>query len=649
MQPSRNPVLKQQLSVQTVFWLVLLLALCAAAYWCGLYGGYVFDDFSNIVNNPDVHVSSLSWAAWRKAALASPSPELRRPLAMLSFAVNEYFTGADPFPMKLTNLVIHLLNGLLLYGMIAELFRAYRTAQPTTGELSSPHTVALFITAAWLLAPINVSAVLYIVQRMESMAQMFVLMGLWGYLRARRWQLEDAGGELRPWLVLMSCTALGVLAKETAALLPLYAFLIELTVLNFRMSSRRAQRRLWASYAALVIVPGILGTTLVTLRALHPGAYALRPFTLDERLLTELRVVSDYVYWTLLPPASTLGFYHDDIQLSTGWLAPPATLLSAVFLAGLLLVSLLAVRRRPLFSLGILWFFASNALTATVIPLELVFEHRNYFPSLGLFLAFGSLLSGIPDAASRLRWPFAAGLVGLFCFVTATDAEDWSNQVIFAQSQAEQHPQSPRANYELGRTLVIASQYKSDSPLLAPAIKALEAAAKLPGSSTLPDAALILTANHAHIAVNDGWWTHLVSKLRKRPPSAEDVSALTSLMECQKKRECKQQPSRMLSAFLAALSHEVQPSDLLLRYAEFADMQLHDEPLAERVMSQAVRQSPDRRDYRLYLSNILMLQGKYAAARKVLPADIQPLFEGSAKHQGAAPSAGDIAGRWSDK
>src|SRR5690348_3630558 len=106
--------------------LALALLVTALVYWPGLSGGYVFDDFPNIIDNAGIHVTRSTLANWANAAWASPASELQRPLASLTFALNWYFGGSDPMPMKAVNLGIHLLNGLLLYSMLRELLRAWR-------------------------------------------------------------------------------------------------------------------------------------------------------------------------------------------------------------------------------------------------------------------------------------------------------------------------------------------------------------------------------------------------------------------------------------------------------------------------------------------------------------------------------------------
>ena len=600
--------------------LCIVLVLTAALYWPGLAGGYLFDDFPNITDNPDVHVSTLDWRDWRQAALASPSPELRRPLAMLSFAANYYFTGLAPLPMKLTNLGIHLLNGALLFGVLLALLRLCNERRPQPIAESRMRWMALGLSCAWLVAPINLSSVLYVVQRMESLAQTFVLAGLWLYLVGRRRML--AGGSRRGIAIAASGLAggaiLGVFCKESAVLLPLYAFLIELAVLNFATRDAAGRRMLWSMFGLLLFVPGIIGLAWLLPRALSAAAYATRPFTLDQRLLTEARVLVDYAKWTLFPHPASLSFYHDDIPLSLGWLSPPATLVCTLLLAGSVATSIALRRKLPLLALGVGWYFAAHLLTANIIPLELVFEHRNYFASIGLLLAAGVLLEAIPEQYRLLQRVLPLLWLAALSAVTSLRAQEWSNPIQFAYAEAAIHPTSPRANYELGRTLTIASGYRPDSRLIDPALQAFEATAALPAAGAPPLAALIVVASHAHREVRPEWWAELSKRLSERPPSSEDIGALSSLADCQRKGSCAPDAPRLLAAFLAALDHPQADPKLLATYGAFAANQLGDYTLAADMLREAIRQSPRGFGYRMELANILVLRGERDAALELL-------------------------------
>ena len=104
--------------------LFVFSSLVCVVYWPGLNGGFVFDDMPNIVNNLQLHVRSTLWADWISAVFSSPASSLQRPLAMFSFAINHFFTGLYPWPMKLTNLAIHIVNTVLVFFLVRALLRS---------------------------------------------------------------------------------------------------------------------------------------------------------------------------------------------------------------------------------------------------------------------------------------------------------------------------------------------------------------------------------------------------------------------------------------------------------------------------------------------------------------------------------------------
>ena len=178
-----------------------------------------------------LHVTTLATTDWVAAILSSPSSSLQRPLAMFSFAINHYLTGLDPVPMKMTNVAIHLINTMLVFGLVRSLIRV-AAPRPDT-ERTTADTAALITAACWALHPINLMAVLYVIQRMESLSHTFVFAGLWLYIEGRSRQIAGRGGWGYVLVGLLPCTALGALVKESAVLLPLYAFTLEFCVFRW--------------------------------------------------------------------------------------------------------------------------------------------------------------------------------------------------------------------------------------------------------------------------------------------------------------------------------------------------------------------------------------------------------------------------------
>ncbi|MEO8742968.1 MAG: hypothetical protein ABI365_07235 [Lysobacteraceae bacterium] len=597
------------------FFLVALV-LTAILYFPGLSGSWLFDDYPNIVDNPAIHIATSSSAAWLNAMWASPATELQRPLASLSFALNDYLNGLNPWSMKATNLAIHLLNGWLLYLLLSKLV----TAAGATERTEQPNTwLPALVAAAWLLHPINVSAVLYVVQRMESLAQVFVLAGLLVYVEARiRQQQERAGAPMRLWLGVPVCMALGIASKESAVMLPLYALLLEFMV--FR-EVRHGRTGVLAFFTGFLVIPGLIGATWLLHSGLLGSAYAHQAFSLGERLLTEPRVLVDYVLWTLLPAPGFFSFYRDDYLVSTSLWQPWTTLPAMALLAALLVAAWLLRRRRPLAALGIAWFFAAHVLTATVIPLELVFEHRNYFASTGLLLAAFDLLLPRADTIARLapiRVALVCSVVALAALSLSLRARVWGNPVTFAVTEAARHPLSPRATYDLGRIYVVLSGYRADSPLVPRAIAALDAAAAVPSSRILPEVALIMLASRTNLPEQDAWWDSMVHKLEARPPSAEDAGAIKALTSCQREGRCKLDDQHMLAVYLAAVTHDPPDPGVLYSYAIFAFNRLHDTDLALRLTRDAARSHDPQ--YQLNLVNFLIDLQRWKEAQTELGA-----------------------------
>jgi hypothetical protein len=592
-------------------WVLLaaLMALTAMAYWPSLHGGYLFDDGIYFTDNQAIHVTSLHLGDWWHAAASQCSVNLLcRPLSSLTFAANFYFSGLNPFWPKLTNVCIHLLNGLLLFLLVRELFRL-RAA--VLGKCTQHNLSAAVIAGTWLLLPINVTGVAYVSQRMEALANIFTFLGLFWYLRARRQHYTGVAGVTMLWLSVVVCTGLGLTAKEDAALLPLYTACVEFTITGFRdRDGRWCKSAIW-THVTVLILPMIAGLVWIAPRIFH-GVSSYRNFTTAQRLLTEPRVLVDYIGWTLVPNLDALTFYHDDIAVSHGLFAPPTTALAILVLLALLGVALWQRKTRPLFCLGILWFFAGHSMTATIIPLELVFEHRNYFPSTGLLLAATSLIALEPGWDRPVaKTLIAAGCIAFFGFTTYLRALEWSNPIRLAYSEALKRPDSQRAQYELARTLILAAGENEESPLLIKATNILERNAYQLDSGILPLQALIYINGRAHRPINPRWWQAIVAKLHERAPSQADIAAIIFLFHCQQAGDCPIQKQELLDTFVAGLERSNGNLNLMSAYADFALRELGDPALAERMSRDVVAASPKDPTYRANLIRLLIFVRRF--------------------------------------
>jgi len=428
---------------QTRAFLLLAAAITLAVYWPGLSGHFVFDDFSNTTQ---IRLHTLDWEHLGDVAFSNASGQLRRPLANASFALNYYFFGPGPYSYKFVNLIIHILTGLMVFAVTRRVFIALDHDETTA------RTAALLATAGWLLHPIQVSTVLYAVQRMAQLSALFTLAALWAYLAGRS---RLASGNRAGWwymaLAFGVAAPLGLASKESAALIPLFILALELFVYRFQCPETGARGDLRIVWGLGVVLPLLLGAVYVlTHFSVFQSAYGLRDFTMLERLLTEARALWFYLYLIFIPFPESLGFYHDDFAVSRGL---DLATLAAVMGIGILLVAMAALRRRaPVMSFGIAWFFVAHALESSFIGLELVFEHRNYLALMGPAMVVGHgaerLTRDLFSSATLRRLALVAPLL-LLTGLTGFQVQRWSSIQDFLASHALNKPDSARANAEL--------------------------------------------------------------------------------------------------------------------------------------------------------------------------------------------------------
>lgn len=416
-------------------------ALCALSvltvmlYWPALSGPLLLDD--SIVVTPLLRAGQLGHD-WR-SFLFSDSGPLGRPLAMASFIANAKWS-VDLRYWKATNLVLHVLNGWLVHALFCNLARA------AGRQRGSARLLALAGTALWLLHPLNISTVMYLSQRMTEIATLFGLLAMLLYSHARMAAVDGRGARLAIAAAFLLCTPLAALAKEIGLLTPFY--LLALEVCFFADARWSRPRWLRALLAACTLLPLCAGSLYVVShwQTNFAGPYSLREFGPLERLLTEARTLVVYLVWIIVPRRAALGFYHDDVVIAH-WPPDITTLAALALLCTLAALAWRGRRRAPLAAFGVMLFFLGHALESSVFPLELVFEHRNYLPAIGICLALASALSHWLDV--RRGTLLLGALALIYGLVTASMTPTWGNEGALYSAFAHDHPHSQRARARL--------------------------------------------------------------------------------------------------------------------------------------------------------------------------------------------------------
>jgi hypothetical protein len=420
------------------------LLVTILVYWIGLHGPFLLDDSHNL---KAVHDWLDGQMSWQYALLDNRSGMLGRPLSMGSFMLSAALSGFNPFSFKLGNLVIHLACGLVGWQVLRRAL-----AQDTRLSPHADLTASLLVTI-WLLHPINVSTVLYVIQRMAQMSTLFVLGSLWVYMAARRWLIV---GKVRQglaglFLLFPLLVLAGLMGKENAAVAPALCLVLELAYFSGQPGPRRVVPAFFAVY---LVLPAVVAVS--ALQYTRPGwltnAYQLRDFTLWERLISEGRALMDYIGVLIFPRSPKLGIFTVDFVASTGLLSPPTTLICILALLAISGFAVVMRKRAPSLFAGWFFFLIAHSIESSFLPLELYFEHRNYLPAFGLWLG----MAGLCELATRnlrtnllsvrqLGLLVASGFILVFAFSTHGRARVWqSAPAMFAQA-LETHPNSIRA------------------------------------------------------------------------------------------------------------------------------------------------------------------------------------------------------------
>jgi tetratricopeptide (TPR) repeat protein len=425
--------------------MLAVLAFTWLAYTPGFSGGFLFDDFSNLPQLGNYGAID-NWESLWLYLLNNASGPSGRPLSMLSFLLDARDWPADPASFKHTNTILHLLNGLLLFLLIRKLAHAL--------EHPAASMAAILAMALWLMHPLWVSTTLYAVQRMAQLSTLFVLAGLWLYIRTRLQNppLLCAKTVLGTGLAIGLMGLLAVLSKENGALLPLLAITLEITVLKVHdrnrglIPSRGFRRwRLLLLGLPCLLLAGYLATHLQPLLQSNPG---IRDFTPGERWLTQGRILWDYLFHLILPRPYTGGLFNDEIIVSTGPFSPWNTIIAWGALIAVLVWAIKNRTRHPAAALAVLFFAAGHLLESSFLQLELYFEHRNYLPAALLGFPLAAWWLGRP-INPRLRFLLPVGLLLILTLLTGIRAALWGQPFQQALNWAQINPDSPRAQIYL--------------------------------------------------------------------------------------------------------------------------------------------------------------------------------------------------------
>ena len=348
---------------------------------------FVFDDINNIRENHNVAMKTITMDTLKGAASGG------RPVATFTFALNYYFHGFNVWGFHFVNVVIHILNGItlfFLFSSILSLIKQKRKADQVTFDNNDNAIISFIAAFLWFVHPLQTQSVTYTVQRMNSLSALFFMLALLFYLSARK-----PGTRRRKTVFFALCSGafiLSVGSKENGLMLPFIILLIEFCL--FQSIRKEQVVKYWKYIVGIFLIASCLvafwlGTGRINLIL---TGYEMYDFSLPQRLLTEFRVVIMYLTLIVFPWPGRLHLDYN-YPLSYSVVDPFTTLLSILIVGFLLIYCCLSFKKKSRFyseskllAFAIPWYFFNLFIESSFIPIELVYEHRVYLPSMFLFL-----------------------------------------------------------------------------------------------------------------------------------------------------------------------------------------------------------------------------------------------------------------------
>ena len=448
---------------RSLIWLLLLI-VTVAIYLPSLTGGFLFDDFPNIVDNSAIHLTALDYENLKNSLSGVSAGPLGRPVSVWSLALTHLFFGLDPFAFKAINLAVHVINGVLVACFLYLLLK-YLDFPGVSQRMRT--WLPVWIAAAWLVHPIHFVAISMAVQRMTLLAGTFTLLALIAHLKA-----VGANGSRfgKCWLVAgwIIFWPLAFLSKESGLLFPAFVMLIAWFSWQRGSFGWVSRKFLLLGTAALVLV-AIVMFLFLGWSWLQSG-YAVRDFTLMERMFTQARVMWFYLAQILVPSYASFGLYLDWFPVSRGVFQPATTLLALVGWGLALGLAFRYHRKWPVPAFGLMWFLIGHGLESTFVPLEIAHEHRNYLPAIGPLLAVSVF---VVSALDRLQLEGKGLILGVAAFavagmlgtITILRSVQMSDPLVGSQIEATRHDTSARANYVAAWSLIKAGIGDSEDPI----------------------------------------------------------------------------------------------------------------------------------------------------------------------------------------
>jgi protein O-mannosyl-transferase len=460
--------------VQTLLPVTVAFTLTLIAYWPACQGVYLLDDFRVIAQNPEVQ------AGWPSFSWRSPS---QRYLMLVTFASDVRLFGSGPWGHHLTNLILHLLAGFVLYLLASQVLRQK--------EVIYSDWLAAGLSAIWLCHPINTQAVTYLTQRGEVLAGLcYLLIGLAISRSAIASRNLAIGWLVVGWLALVA----GATSKQIIVTAPIVWLLFDRLALEASWKGVFAKR--WLFYLACVLPVGwllqeplapFLASTSTAgpspdVKAASAG-FGIEAISSFEYFVEQPRIMLHYLRLAIIP----IGLCFDYGLRAEGFSLQNIAAITLLLGGGCLCLWSygLATWRKPVLEEPTVananstagWLawcglasLACLAPSSSILPIaDLAVEHRMYLAIIPIMLAAG--LAAAKSLTISQTCYAAIGIGCLFALLTFQRNQQYQSAEVMWQDVTVKAPNNPRGHVWLARELSSRGEHKESLEHLTKAIE----------------------------------------------------------------------------------------------------------------------------------------------------------------------------------
>ncbi|MDD5547647.1 MAG: tetratricopeptide repeat protein [Candidatus Pacebacteria bacterium] len=372
-----------------------------------------------------------------------------RPMSLMAFSLEWHLWGNWAPGYHIVNTLFHVANAILIFFILSRLVKSF--------------WLSILPSLIFLIHPLQTEAVTYAAGLVDPLAVFFMFLGIIFYLKFR-----DSGASAIksiPYFLTILMFILAIMAKEIGFMLPAFLFIIDLIFLDQKLSIKERLKKILKIIWPFIILAGayvlLRATALNFINTFNfyrdGGLFATN---MGVRLLTFFKILTVYFGLLFWP----IGLHMErSIELATSPFSLQVIFGGTIFI-GLIILAITQIKRHPILSFGIFWFFIGLAPTSNIlIPINgLLYEHWLYHSLIGIFLIFIWLgkIAAEKFGIQKIVLVWLSIFIAFLSVLTINRNKDWRDPIVFYNQILKYSPTSYRVTNNLGMVYAENKKYE---------------------------------------------------------------------------------------------------------------------------------------------------------------------------------------------